>query len=163
SPAPLAQAIVRPSLDVSVRSEQSNADPSLVPEPSMILAPARPAASPAVQAAPSVPAPGTMGVRARFDWQRNAPHAVIVYLAGAMLMFVRLLLAICGGRRLKNRSHPVEDGVILAALTRQVRALHLRAAPAIAYCQAVCVPTVVGVLRPMILLPMSIASGMSPE
>lgn len=97
------------------------------------------------------------------DWWRYAPWLVACYCIGASVMFARLLAALCGGYRLRRRSEPVDDATILAAFARQARALGLRFAPAIAFCREVAVPTVVGVLRPMILLPLSAASGLTTE
>ncbi len=94
--------------------------------------------------------------------QPYAGHAMLAYLLGASVMFARLVLALCGGKRLARRSSPVSDAPILTALARQAQVLGLRFTPAIAYCRNVCVPTVVGVLRPMILLPFSLASGLTP-
>jgi beta-lactamase regulating signal transducer with metallopeptidase domain len=97
------------------------------------------------------------------DWWRYAPYLVGCYLGGTSLMLARLLVALCGGQRLRRRSEPVDDSAILAAFARQARALGLRFTPAIAFCRDVAVPTVVGVLRPMILLPLSAASGLTTE
>ncbi len=97
------------------------------------------------------------------DWWRYAPWLVAGYLGGTALMLVRLLVALCGGQRLRRRSEPVDDSVILAAFARQARALGLRFTPAIAFCRDVAVPTVVGAIRPMILLPLSAVSGLTTE
>ncbi|MFM7844076.1 MAG: M56 family metallopeptidase [Planctomycetota bacterium] len=48
-------------------------------------------------------------------------------------------------------------------LPREAAALGLKLLPVLAYCERVTVPTVVGVLQPMILLPVALASGLSPE
>ncbi len=111
---------------------------------------------------PSLP-PTADTTKTPFNWQRYAPHAAIAYVLGTLVMFGRLLLSVYGGRRLRRRSLPVEDVTILTAFARQARALGLRFTPAIAYCRSVCVPTVIGVLRPMILLPIALASGLTPE
>ena len=37
----------------------------------------------------------------------------------------------------------------------------MQVVPAVAYCRRICIPVVVGVLRPMILLPASLASGLT--
>ncbi len=97
------------------------------------------------------------------DWWYYAPWLVACYLCGAVLMFGRLLMALCGGQRLRRRSEPVDDSAILAAFARQARALGLRFTPAIAFCRDVAVPTVVGAIRPMILLPLSAVSGLTTE
>ncbi len=98
-----------------------------------------------------------------FDWQRFAPAAVAAYLAGVIGLLGRLVLGLHGGRRLCRRSEPVEDRMILEKLTRQVRSLGLCFTPAVAWCRQVAVPVVVGVLRPTILLPLSLATGLAPD
>ncbi len=98
-----------------------------------------------------------------FDWQRWAPAGVALYLLGVLLMTLRLLLGLRGGQRLRNLSTPVEDIHLLTALQRQAQALGLKIQPALLYCAKVTVPTVVGVIRPSILLPLSFASGLTLE
>ena len=96
-------------------------------------------------------------------WHRYAAHAVLLYLVGVAIMLARLLLALRGGQRLRRRSQPVDDPRLLAALARQAKRLSLTLTPAIAYCERVAVPTVVGILRPMILLPASLATGLTAD
>lgn len=116
-----------------------------------------PPGEPELPAVPAEPAAGAI------DWWRYAPWLVAGYLAGTALMLGRLVLGVCGGQRLRRRAEPVHDPVILAAFARQARALGMRFVPAIAFCLDVAVPTVVGVLRPMILLPLSAVSGLTTE
>jgi len=101
--------------------------------------------------------------RSTFDWQRYAAHAAACYLFGVVLMVGRLLLAVQAGQQLGRRAQPVDDPAILAAAVRWAKALGLSLTPAVAYCRRIAVPTVVGVLRPTVLLPLSLASGLSPE
>ncbi|MHC4181121.1 MAG: M56 family metallopeptidase, partial [Planctomycetota bacterium] len=89
--------------------------------------------------------------------------AATVYLLGVLVMFVRLLLALGGGQRLRRDAVPVEDRALLAAVRTQAEQLGLRLAPVVGYCRRVAVPVVVGVLKPAILLPVSLASGLSPK
>ncbi len=102
-------------------------------------------------------------VISHFDWQRWAPCGVALYLLGFLLMTLRLVLGLCGGKRLRKQSTPVEDIHLLTALQRQAQALGLKIQPALLYCAKVTVPTVVGVIRPAILLPLSLASGFTLE
>jgi len=115
----------------------------------------------------AVPQSGPSVVRAKmrrtFDWQRHAPYAAACYLIGVVLMLARLLAALQGGKRLRRAAQPLGDPTILAAAVRWAKALGLSLTPAVAYCRRIAVPTVVGVLRPTILLPLSLASGLSPE
>ncbi len=99
----------------------------------------------------------------RLDWPKYAPRAVTAYGIGVLLFLARFLFALRGGQRLRRRSQPVDEPAILAALARQAKALRLAFTPAIAYCRNVVCPTVVGVLRPTILLPMSILTGLTVE
>ncbi|GMU23488.1 MAG: hypothetical protein AMXMBFR13_35660 [Phycisphaerae bacterium] len=98
-----------------------------------------------------------------FDWRRYAPHVLLAYLLGAGLLLARLVAGLHGGQRLRRLSEPVEEAAILTALARQARALGLRFTPAVARCGRIAVPAVVGVLRPMILLPLSLATSFTPE
>ena len=58
---------------------------------------------------------------------------------------------------------PVEDRQILEMLEQQARKIGLRRIPAIAWCQQVAVPSIIGILRPVILLPASLATGLQPD
>jgi beta-lactamase regulating signal transducer with metallopeptidase domain len=86
---------------------------------------------------------------------------VIVYLCGVILMLGRILVGLHASQRLCRDSQPVEPQ-ILAALARQMKALRLRLAPALAYCTKITTPVVVGLIRPTILLPLSLSSELSP-
>jgi beta-lactamase regulating signal transducer with metallopeptidase domain/biopolymer transport protein ExbD len=97
------------------------------------------------------------------NWQRFAPIAVAAYAAGVLILLARLAFGLHGGRRLCRRSKPVADKTILDELARQVGLLGLRVTPAVAWCEKVAVPVVVGVLRPTILLPLSLATGLAPD
>ena len=96
-------------------------------------------------------------------WRPYVPYVVTAYYVGAALMLLRLLVGLGGGDRLRRHSQPVEQGALLAAAARQARLLGLSWAPALAYSRRVTVPVVVGVIRPMILLPMNLATGLSSE
>jgi hypothetical protein len=84
------------------------------------------------------------------------------YLLGVTLMLGRLALALGGAGRLRRVSEPVTDPSLLAMIARRSRAMRLRVVPAAALCREVVVPTVIGVLRPMILLPVTFATSLSP-
>jgi len=92
-----------------------------------------------------------------------APYVALAYLLGVLLMFGRLLLALWGGRRLRLLSEPADDPTLLTALARRAKAIGLKVTPAIAYCRRLAVPVVVGVLRPVLLLPPALAAGLSAE
>lgn len=92
-----------------------------------------------------------------------APFVALIYLAGVLLMFARLAAAICGGQRLTLLGQPVVEQSALEVLAAQAERLALKAAPGLAYCERVAVPVVVGVLKPVILLPAAMTSGLSSQ
>lgn len=93
----------------------------------------------------------------------TAPCIIGVYFAGVCVLLGRLTLGLWGGQRLRRCSQPIDEQSILVAFGRQAKVLGLHFTPAIAYCKSVFVPTVVGVLRPMVLLPFLLGAGLSPE
>ena len=92
-----------------------------------------------------------------------APHATAVYLFGVVVMFCRLTLSLWGGQRLRRAATPVEDKSLLAMVQRQAEQIGLATAPVVAYCRRVSVPVVVGVVKPIILLPASLATRLAPD
>lgn len=98
-----------------------------------------------------------------WNWEQFVPYTTGFYCIGVILMLGRLLLGLQGGQRLRKSSKPVENAGILTALSRQVRALGLSITPAIACCKRIMVPTVVGVLKPTILIPFAFTSGLNFE
>ncbi len=91
----------------------------------------------------------------------SAPYASGLYLCGVVAMLLRVALGLGGGRRLRFACTPLADGPILELIRDHTQRLGMRFFPLIAYCQRISVPVVVGVLRPVILLPMSVASGLT--
>jgi beta-lactamase regulating signal transducer with metallopeptidase domain len=98
-----------------------------------------------------------------FDWRAYTPYLTAAYLLGVVVMLVRLLLALGGGNRLRRCARPVDDADLLETVKRQARLLGLRFVPVVAYCERVAVPAVVGVVRPMIVLPVSFCTGLLPD
>ena len=86
-----------------------------------------------------------------------------VYLLGVSLMFSRTLLGLSGTRRLRRDAQALTDAAFIEAVRRRARQFNLRSAPVVAYCNRVAVPALVGLWRPMILLPTVLATGLTPE
>jgi uncharacterized protein (TIGR03067 family) len=84
------------------------------------------------------------------------------YLAGVAVMFARVCLAVLGGRRLRRRASPLSEPDLLEAIRAQLARLGLRIAPSVAWCDRVLVPVVIGMIKPAILLPASLATGLTP-
>jgi beta-lactamase regulating signal transducer with metallopeptidase domain len=91
-----------------------------------------------------------------------SPYASGLYVLGVFFMLLRVSLGLWGGRRLRQTCAPVRDGAIFETIGQQARRMGLRTAPAVAYCERIAVPVVVGMFRPMILLPAALATGLTP-
>mgnify|MGYP003663111116 CR=1 FL=1 len=92
-----------------------------------------------------------------------APMIAIVYVGGVLMMLVRLAAALCGGQRLTSFGLPVADPSMLDVVATQAMRLTLKAAPMVATCERVAVPVVVGVLKPVILIPTAMLTGLSSQ
>jgi len=95
-------------------------------------------------------------------WRLASPYVVAGYLCGVLLMLTRLAIAFGGGERLRRSSLPVNDSRWLSLLQSKAKEFGLTAAPAIACCERVAAPIIVGALKPTILLPACILSELSP-
>ena len=86
-----------------------------------------------------------------------------VYLAGVLLMLARLGVSLYGAHRISRDTIPVESSVILGLLDSLVRELGIRAAPTLAWSRHIVAPAVIGIIRPTILLPFSLATALSSD
>ncbi len=96
------------------------------------------------------------------SWRWAAPWVVLASAVGVVLAAGRLTLAFRGVARLRRGGEPVTDPALLEVIARQARRLGLHLRPGLAWCASVAVPTVVGVVRPVILLPASFTTGLTP-
>lgn len=88
---------------------------------------------------------------------------VAVYVVGVVLMIGRVVVGCFGGRRLRRRAKVVSDVKLIELLKRGADEMGMKCVPVLMYCERVVVPVVVGVVRPAILLPLSMASELSVE
>ena len=92
-----------------------------------------------------------------------APFVTVAYVIGVLLMLIKLSIGVRVTRRLRSFSVPISDVDLLARMAEQARKLSLRFQPVIAICDHVAVPIVLGLLRPMILIPAAMFSGLTSE
>ena len=106
----------------------------------------------------------TTGMRSFSDHlQTLAPHATIAYLVGVAVMLLRLARSLSKAKRLQDGAEAVVDLKILELVQRQASRMGLRVVPIVAWCQRVSVPVVIGVFRPVALLPATLATGLTPD
>ncbi len=95
--------------------------------------------------------------------RNHLPSVVAIWLTGVVLLSSRLLVSWMRAKRLIHRgAHPV-SGEWQRVAAQLSEALGLRRAVTLLESAAVEVPSVIGSLRPIILLPASALTGMTPE
>ena len=87
----------------------------------------------------------------------------VVYFFGCCAMLVRLVLAGWGCSRLSRAGERVTDKWMLALAQNTASQMGLKLTPILATCERVVVPVVVGLIRPVVLLPVSIVSELTPD
>jgi len=96
-------------------------------------------------------------------WELAVQGITVAYAAGLMLMLVRLVTGVWGGERLRSAGRPVESPAVLSLLAAQARRLGLKVVPALRTCERVAVPVVVGLLKPVVLIPAAMLTGLSQD
>jgi hypothetical protein len=95
-------------------------------------------------------------------WTRIAPWVAGGYLVGLFGMVLRMVCAFAGSARLRRRSDPVDAGLWIEALRRMGDAINVRIRPVMKWSREVAAPVVIGSVKPVILLPIALASRLSP-
>jgi len=97
------------------------------------------------------------------DWtQATLRYAVLAYLLGTAILTLRLLNGYWRLRRLRRNVTPT-DATLQNRLTALMKRWGITRSVALVESAMVEVPTVVGFLRPMILLPLTATSGLSAD
>ena len=94
---------------------------------------------------------------------RLAPLLTGVYLAGLLYFVLRLAVVTWSGHCLRAHSLTLEDPRIGEVIVEQARKIGLRFVPLAVRCEEVAVPAVVGILRPVLLLPGPSLTGLTAE
>lgn len=118
--------------------------------------------SPAADSAWVPPAayPKTMTPRA--NWiAASARYVTAGYLVGVMLCLLRLARGLSSGLRLRQHASPSNVPDLMELMREQARAIGLRSLPAVRWCAEATVPVVMGVVRPLVLVPAAAATGLT--
>ncbi|QDU52924.1 M56 family metallopeptidase [Gimesia panareensis] len=94
-------------------------------------------------------------------WQRSLPWLAGGYLLGVGFMLIRLLRSMLSVNLLSTRATLLHEGPLEQTLNTIATEWSLRLKPRIAQTEELIVPTVVGLFRPLILLPASMLSGLT--
>ena len=86
-----------------------------------------------------------------------------LWLIGAPLTFLLLAAGLIGSERLRRRATPIVSGPAYDACQRLRHALKITRRIALAACDEIAQPILVGIVRPLILLPTAALAGWTPE
>jgi len=96
-------------------------------------------------------------------WQQTAICITVSYLVGLSIMLARVCMALWGGSQLRRYAVPVDEPELLRSIQDAVGRLRMRSAPVVAFCRRISAPVVIGVVRPMILLPVTFPTGLTSD
>jgi len=92
-----------------------------------------------------------------------AEYVPWIWLVGTPLTFLLLATGIVGAERLRRASRMIDDGPIAEACARIAQSLRIGGRVTVAACERIAAPVLVGIVRPMILLPPAALTGWSPD
>ena len=105
--------------------------------------------------------------KAAFDFQTTISQWCVpiatCYLAVVSLMLFRLGRGVWRATFIKRVSLAIENAELLAIADRTAKRIGLAVTPAIAWCEQISTPIVIGLIRPMILLPAAMISGVTSQ
>ena len=147
--------------------------------PLPVQSPSQPEAMPLQQIRPTVaadtPAPAaTASLPAEAPGTRNHEQLLAalnlaamclpwLWVCGAPLSFALTTAGLFGAERLRRQSRPLEDARITQMCQQLAAALNISYGVSVAICDRIAAPILVGVLRPMILLPATALAGWDPQ
>ncbi len=127
-----------------------------VPEPLRVPSPQSPAPSPQ----PPVPSPFALAV---ITINSTVHYLPWLWLIGTPITFALTATGIIGTRRLHRASRPITEGPIAEILAQLAASLRLGKRVTVAVCDRIVAPVLIGILRPIILLPPAALTGYSPD
>ncbi|MEX2091395.1 MAG: M56 family metallopeptidase, partial [Pirellulales bacterium] len=98
-----------------------------------------------------------------FAIESAARYLPWLWLLGTPLTFLLLATGVVGAERLRRASRVIEDGPIAAACARLIESLRIGRRVTVAVCERIAAPVLVGIVRPIILLPPAALMGWSPD
>ncbi|QDU12093.1 M56 family metallopeptidase [Gimesia aquarii] len=102
--------------------------------------------------------PAELSVGMKITW---AEWLIAGWLSGMIVMCGRLIVLLNRGRTLRRLSSTIDDPRVLQIYHQTTERLQLSMIPAIAWSSEIMVPAVVGFARPMILLPLTMTTGLT--
>jgi beta-lactamase regulating signal transducer with metallopeptidase domain/protocatechuate 3,4-dioxygenase beta subunit len=95
-------------------------------------------------------------------WRNVGPWVTGVYFLGLALMLVRLIFGWAGSARLRKRAVPIASGLWHDSFEKVNRWFRSHGEVVVAWSREVGAPVVMGVVKPMILVPVALANRLTP-
>src|SRR5450631_751310 len=86
-----------------------------------------------------------------------------LWLVGTPVTFAFMTTGIVGAERLRRAGRVIDDGPIAEACARVMQTMQITGHVAVAVCERIAAPVLVGIVRPLILLPPAALTGWSPD
>lgn len=135
--------VMEPEPAAAVASEPN---PIVAANPALTSSPLEPASQPAIK---------------MFD--QLVGYLPWLWVVGAPLTFLLLATGLVGSQRLRSRAETILDGPMHEAASRLRVVLRISREVTVAVCDRVLQPVLVGILRPVILMPPAAINGWSPQ
>lgn len=107
--------------------------------------------------------PGVGLPKATWRWDAIVGVLPWVWIVGSMLTFAWMLTGVAGAERLRRLSAPPVDHRVQDLCRRLAGSLKVRFSVSVAFCERISSPVLVGIVRPVILLPPGLVLGLGPE
>jgi beta-lactamase regulating signal transducer with metallopeptidase domain len=95
--------------------------------------------------------------------ERYIPYLPWLWIIGTPITFALLAAGIIGTRRLRIASRAIDDPRIVDVLKRLTTSLRITQHVTVAICERIASPVLIGIVRPIILLPPAALTGWSPD
>ncbi|WP_339734251.1 M56 family metallopeptidase [uncultured Gimesia sp.] len=96
-------------------------------------------------------------------WLQITPWIMAIYVLGVGFMLARLIVSMIKVNRLSAQATVIKEGPLVESLRSLAKQWSMKMVPVLAEAEHIVVPTVVGLIRPLILLPASVVSGLTPD
>ncbi|QDT43690.1 Regulatory protein BlaR1 [Gimesia alba] len=107
--------------------------------------------------------PGLTVAKRPWDFRRAAPLLIAAYFVGVLFFASRLACGVYLSRVYRRLATPVTQPELIASIEKVTRQIGLTLQPPVMWCQQVGVPSVVGIMRPAVLLPLACLTQLKPE
>jgi beta-lactamase regulating signal transducer with metallopeptidase domain len=97
-----------------------------------------------------------------WNFHRTAPLLLGLYFVGVLFFACRLAMGVYIGRSYRQHAMPVTQPEFIASIEKVTRQVGLAIKPPVMWCQQVAVPSVVGILKPTVLLPLACLTQLQP-